>query len=68
MTPPSNPDKPTLESAKRSIEVDYSPAAVERRLDEFFELWNFWQCLRKFKPVEKPDENRSAATGSCDPL
>jgi hypothetical protein len=54
MTQASNPDKPPLGSAKRSIEVDMSPAAIERRLREYFELWDLWFYLQKFKPVETP--------------
>lgn len=54
MTPPFNPDKPPLESAKRSIEVDMSPAAIDRRMCDFFALWEFWRFLRRFRPVENP--------------
>jgi hypothetical protein len=60
MTPPSNPERPPLESAKRSIDVDMSPAAIDRRLRDHFALWEFWRFLKKFRPVEKPDENASA--------
>ena len=58
MTPPSSPDKPPLESARRFIEVDMSQAAVDRRLRGFFALWDFWRYLRNFKPVAQttPDE------------
>ena len=51
MTPPFNPDKPPLESAKRSIEVDMSPAAIDRRMREMAELWEVWRFLKKFRPV-----------------
>jgi hypothetical protein len=54
MTPPSNPDKPPLESANRSIEVDMSPAAIDRRMREMFALWEIWRFLRRFRPVENP--------------
>jgi hypothetical protein len=57
MTPPSNPEKPPLESAKRSIVVDYSPEAVDRRLREFFALWDFWRYLRKFRPADNRENN-----------
>lgn len=50
MIPPSNPEKPPLESAQRSIVVDMSPAAIERRLREAFDLWEFWRYLRRFRP------------------
>jgi hypothetical protein len=43
----SNPDKPLPESAKRSIVVDMSPAAIDRRMRELAALWDFWKCLRK---------------------
>lgn len=52
MTPPSNPDKPPLESAKRSIEVDMSPAAIDRRMREMADLWEVWRFLKKFRPVK----------------
>ena len=51
MTPLFNHDKPPLESAKRSIEVDMSPTAIDRRMREMFALWEAWQFLRKFRPV-----------------
>ena len=54
MTPLFNPDKPPLESAKRSIEVDMSPAAIDRRMREMFALWEAWRFLRKFRPVARP--------------
>lgn len=54
MTQPSNPEKPPLESAKRAFEVDMSPAAIERRLRDHFELWEFWKFLRNFRPVSHP--------------
>jgi hypothetical protein len=49
MTPPSNHDKPPLESAKRSLVVDYSPEAIDARMRELAALWDFWRYLRKFK-------------------
>jgi hypothetical protein len=56
MIPPSSPDKPPLESAKRSIVVDMSPAAIDRRMRELASLWDFWNYLRRFRPVsESPD-------------
>ena len=51
MIPPSNPDRPPLESAKRSIEVDMSPQAIDRRMREMDQLWELWHYLRRFKPV-----------------
>jgi hypothetical protein len=54
MTPPFIPDKPPLESAKRSIEVDMSPAAIDRRMHEMAELWELWRFLKKFRPVDRP--------------
>ena len=59
MTPPFNPDKPSLESAERSIEVDMSPAAINRRMRDVFALWEFWRFLKKFRPVV-PTEDASA--------
>jgi hypothetical protein len=59
MTPPFNPDKPPLESAKRSIEVDMSPAAIDRRMREMSALWEFWRFLRKFRPVGAPTKGVS---------
>jgi hypothetical protein len=56
MIPPSNPEKPPLESAKRLVEVDYSPAAIDRRLRELSALWDFWNYLRKFRPVDKVND------------
>jgi hypothetical protein len=49
MIPPSSPDKPPLESAKRSIVVDMSPAAIDRRMRELAALWDFWKYLRNFR-------------------
>jgi hypothetical protein len=60
MTPPSNPEKPPLESAKRSIEVDMSPAAIDRRLRDHFALWEFWRFLKKFRPMTKPADGPNA--------
>lgn len=59
MTPPFNPDKPPLESAKRSIDVDMSPAAIDRRLREMAELWEVWRFLKKFRPVDDPKPTRA---------
>jgi hypothetical protein len=61
MKSPSNPEKPPLESANRSIEVDMSPTAIDRRLREYFALWDFWQYLRKFKPVQEVNPKDSSA-------
>jgi len=58
MFPPSNPDRPPLESAKRLIEVDMSQAAIDRRLREFFALWDFWRYLRNFRPAAPPAEDK----------
>jgi hypothetical protein len=63
MIPPSNPDKPPLESAKCSIEVDMSQAAIDRRLREFFALQEFWHYLRKFRPVNASEPEASAKEG-----
>ncbi len=56
MTAPFSPDKPPLESAQRSIEVDMSPAAIERRMREMFALWEVWRFLKKFRPVEQTED------------
>jgi hypothetical protein len=56
MTPPSNPDKPPLESAKRLIEVDMSPRAIDRRMREMAELWEVWRFLRQFRPMPTPPD------------
>ena len=56
MTLPSNPDKPPLESAKRSIDVDMSPAAIDRRMREMFALWEVWRFLRRFRPARNPND------------
>ena len=61
MTPPFNPDKPPLESAKRSIEVDMSPAAIDRRLRDVFALWEFWRFLKKFRRVAGPNPTEPKA-------
>jgi hypothetical protein len=61
MTWPSNPDKPPLESAKRSIDVDMSPAAIDRRLREMAELWEVWRFLQKFRLA---DGARPTETGT----
>jgi len=53
MIPQSSPEKPPLESAKRSIVVDYSPEAIDRRMREMAALWEFWRYLRNFRPVKK---------------
>jgi hypothetical protein len=60
MIPPSNPDKPPLESAKRSIAVDMSPAAIDRRLRDVFELWEFCRFLRQFRPVPSTNAHLEA--------
>ena len=52
MMPPSSPDKPPLASAQRSIDVDMSAAAIDRRLREVFALWDLWRYLRRFQPVD----------------
>jgi hypothetical protein len=62
LTPPVKSDKPPLESAKRSIEVDMSPAAIDRRMREMAELWDAWRFLRKFRPVAKPPSEPPAAS------
>jgi hypothetical protein len=59
MTPPSNLDRPPLESAKRSIEIDMSPAAIDRRLREMDQLWELWRYLRRFKPVVDQKRRKS---------
>jgi hypothetical protein len=65
MTPQSKPDRPPLESAKRSIEVDMSPAAIDRRMRDHFALWEFWRFLKKFRPVERPaDGAKPTETGA----
>ena len=46
MIPPFNPNRPPMESAKRSIEVDMSPEAIEGRLRELGQLYEFWKSLR----------------------
>jgi hypothetical protein len=51
MTPISNLEKPNLESARRSIVVDMSPAAIDRRMRDVCDLWDCWQFLRRFRPV-----------------
>lgn len=63
MSTPSNPDKPPLESAKCSIDVDMSQAAIDRRLREFFALQDFWRYLRKFRPVKTSEPEASAKEG-----
>ncbi len=60
MTPPFKPDKPPLESAKRSIEVDMSPVAIDRRMRDVFALWEFWRFLRRFRAVENPKSGAQA--------
>lgn len=62
MIPPSNPEKPPLESAKRSIVVDMSPAAIDRRIRELAALWDFWNYLRKFRPVTQNSETLPKAS------
>ncbi len=57
MIPQSSPEKPPLESAKCSIEVDMSQAAIDRRLREFFALQDFWRYLQTFRPVEAISED-----------
>jgi hypothetical protein len=65
MIPPFNPDKPPLESAKRSIEVDMSSAAIDRRMREMFALWEVWRFLKKFRPVGRPaDGSEPRDTGA----
>ena len=64
MTPPFNPDKPPLESAQRSIEVDMSPAAIDRRLRDVFALWEFWRFLKKFRPAANPVDGPELAKPS----
>ena len=61
MIPLSSPERPPLESAKRSIVVDMSPEAIDRRIREVADLWDFWRYLRNFRPVKPPDstEGRS---------
>ena len=63
MIPPSSPENPPLESAKRSLEVDMSPEAIDRRLRIMGELWEFWRYLRRFKPVA-PTANPPAVDAS----
>jgi hypothetical protein len=58
MIPPSKPDKPPLESAKRSIVVDMSSAAIDRRMREMEALWEFWRFIRKFRPREGSVQTR----------
>ena len=65
MTPPFSPDKPPLESAKRSIDVDMSPAAIDRRLREVFSLWDLWRCLRRFRIVDANDAGQDPQGGLC---
>ena len=65
MTPPFNPDKPPLESAKRSFEVDMSPAAIDRRMREMSQLWDLWRFLKKFRPVDKPADNPKPDPSEC---
>lgn len=57
MIKPPNSHKPPLESAKRLIEVDMSPSAIQDRLRTFFELWNSWQALKKYQPRNMLDED-----------
>lgn len=52
MIPPSKPIKSSLPFGVRSIDVDMSPAAIERRLRMLGHLHTAWQSLRRFKKVE----------------
>jgi hypothetical protein len=61
MTPLYNPDKPPLRSAKRSIDVDMSPTAIDRRMREMFELWEVWRFLKNFRPVGRAAEESTAS-------
>ena len=56
MIQPANPDKPPLEPARRSKIVDMSAEAIARRLRETFDLWEFWQFLKKFRPVQPANQ------------
>jgi hypothetical protein len=64
MIPPSKPEKPPLESAKRSIDVDMSPTAIDRRLREVFALWEFWRYLRRFRPADEITKKGEPTDGS----
>ncbi|MBI2806775.1 MAG: hypothetical protein HYX68_17485 [Planctomycetes bacterium] len=55
----SNPERPPLESAQRAVVVDYSPAAIDRRMRELASLWEFWRYLRKFKTVKDRNSPRA---------
>jgi hypothetical protein len=62
MIQPSNTTKPPLAAGVRTLVVDMSPAAIERRLRTVGELHKCWQSLRRFKPAEKQksaDETKS---------
>jgi hypothetical protein len=56
MTPQSNHEKPPLESAKRRLQVDMSPAAIDRRMREMAELWDVWRYLKNFRPVTSNED------------
>ena len=57
MSPPANPEKPPLESAKRMTDVDYSPGEIDRRLREVGALWESWQALKKWQPRNMSDDD-----------
>ena len=53
MTQPSNPEN---QSTRRTLAVDMSPAAIDRRMREVAALWDAWRYLRNFHPVASPQE------------
>jgi hypothetical protein len=58
MTTPSSTEKPP--PVKPRPTVDMSSKAIDQRLREVGELWDFWRYLRNFKPVEVKPKHESA--------
>ena len=66
MNQPTSPNNSPREKAIRSLEVDMSPDAIERRLRDIGQLHKTWQSLRQFKEVIPPHLPENKTTDSFD--
>lgn len=65
MSLPSNTNSDST-GESRSVVVDMLPAAIDQRLHEYFQLWNFLTKLRRFQRVE-PNPSAPASTSPSSP-
>ena len=56
MTPQSSPEGNENKPVRRSIEVDMSSSAVDRRLRELGQLYEFGQSLKKCRIIGPVDQ------------